>query len=60
MWSPRAVSAACRDTNRVPPTPAGPAQQDGTSPCVNCTETGGCSVCKPQSFKTPDTYSMTA
>ncbi|KAI7836385.1 hypothetical protein COHA_009748 [Chlorella ohadii] len=33
--------------------------EDGTSPCVNCTETGGCAVCKPGSFKTPDAYAQT-
>ncbi|PRW59146.1 TKL kinase [Chlorella sorokiniana] len=33
-------------------------ESDGTSPCVGCTETGGCATCKAGSFKTPDSYSM--
>lgn len=36
-----------------------PALQDETSPCVGCTETGGCATCKPGSFKSPDPYAQT-
>lgn len=33
--------------------------EDDTSPCVSCTETGGCGTCKVGSFKTPDAEAQT-